>query len=95
MAIERFWELPEGYFYRLRMGDYDPNGAVLVEETLNSIEVSEDGDLPRRLVSLIWMIPVFMGWQAERVQERGGDVEALEKDITRLSNVLHQVLGVP
>ena len=93
--LEQFWDLPDGYFYRLRQGDYDPRGAAAVEELLNSIEVSEASQLPRRLVSLTWFIPTFMEWQIERVGKAGGDTSALQRDIDRLLNAVERLLGVP
>jgi len=94
-SLERFWELPHGYFFRLRQGDYDPYGANEVEEIIRSIKVSEDTPIPRRLVSLIWIIPTFMEWQIDRVAEVGGDVGTLRGDITRLRSAVEDFLGVP
>jgi hypothetical protein len=93
--LERFWEAPNGYFYRLRQGDYDPQGAAAVDKLLNSIEVSEDSELPRRLVSLAWYIPMFMEWQIERVEKAGVDTVALRRDIDRLLAAVEKLLGVP
>lgn len=66
-----------------------------LQSVLTSIDVSDDTDLPRRLVSLAWMIPTFMEWQLERVAEKGGDTEALKRDIERLRNALNPFLGMP
>lgn len=93
--LENFWRLPSGYFYRLRQGDYDRSGAEQIEAVLRAISVTAEAQLPRRLVALTWMIPTFMEWQLERVEEAGGDVEALKADIVKLRNALEQLLGVP
>lgn len=93
--LEALWDLPDGYFFRLRQGDYDPAGADAVIEVLRSIPVEDDVLLPRRLVSLTWWMPTFMEWQEERVAEKGGDVEALARDATRVRNLLDEILGVP
>ncbi len=93
--MEHFWELPNGFFYRLRQGDYDPTVAAVVESVLRSIDINDQSDLPRRLVSLIWTIPTFMEWQIDRVRENHGDIGALRRDITRLTNTLNDVLGSP
>jgi hypothetical protein len=93
--IEEFWDLPHGYFYRLRRGDYDPGGAQRFEALLNSIDFGQSLGVPRRLVALIWTVPTFMEWQIERVTEVGGDVEALKRDVVRLRNALNNLLGAP
>ncbi|MGI8551265.1 MAG: hypothetical protein ACR2PL_10855 [Dehalococcoidia bacterium] len=93
--LERLWDLPDGYFFKLRQGDYDPAGAGEVERILQSIKVTEDVMLPRRLISLTWLIPTFMEWQVERVRDSGGNVAALTGDIARLRNALNELLGVP
>jgi len=93
--LERQWDLPDGFFYRLRQGDYDSDGVDEVVGILRSVSVDDTSVLPRRFVSLTWWIPTFMEWQIERVRESGGNVEALKKDIVRVRNVLDETLGVP
>lgn len=93
--LEEQWDVPDGFFYRLRHGDYHPPGVDVVEELLMSLDVDDKMQLPRRFVSLTWWIPTFMEWQIDRVREKGGDSEAMKRDITRLFNVLNKVLGVP
>ena len=92
--LEQLWAEPDGFFYRLRQGDYDPDGPAKVEDLVKSIDAG-DGALPRRFVALTWLIPTFMEWQIERVRERGGDTEHLRKAITRLQNALDALLGNP
>lgn len=93
--VEAHWELDDGYFFRLRQGDYDPGGAARVIETLRSISTDDDTLLPRRFVSLTWWMPMFMEWQIDRVAEAGGDAKGLERDIVSVRNALDDVLGVP
>jgi hypothetical protein len=93
--IEEFWDLPAGYFFKLRQGEYDAGGAERFEALLRSIRTSDNAPLPRRFVALIWMVPSFMEWQIDRVSERGGDAESLQRDIVRVRNALNDVLGAP
>ena len=92
--VEDFWDI-DGYFFKLRQGDYAPGGAERFESVIRSIDVSDGSRLPRRLVSLTWMVPTFMEWQVERVMEKGGDVDGLRRDITMLRNALNELLGAP
>jgi hypothetical protein len=93
--MEKFWRMPDGYFFKLRDGEYEPRGAEQVEQVIRSIDVEEGSKLPRRLVALTWVIPTFMESQIERVNAKGGNLEALRKDITRLRNALNRFLGAP
>lgn len=92
--LEKLWDF-EGFFGRLRQGEYDKGGVKAVEQLLGAIQVDDSTALPRRFVSMTWWIPMFMEWQVERVAEKGGDVEQLKRDVALLRNVLDSLLGVP
>jgi hypothetical protein len=84
-----------GFFDRVRRGDYDAKQAQGIIETLRAISIGEDEQLPKRLVSLLWYLPSFLGWQVERVAENGGDRTAYERFVAEITNVLEEVLGTP
>ena len=46
------------------------------------------------LMALIWYIPLFMGWQAERVK---GSVQAQEyqRVTNEIQTIVQEILGVP
>jgi hypothetical protein len=92
--LEKLWDV-DGFFGRLRQGDYDTDGVGVLEQLLRAIQIDDNIALPRRFVSLTWWIPMFMEWQVERVAQRGGDVEQLKRDVVRIRNVLDNLLGVP
>jgi hypothetical protein len=91
--LEEEWEKPFGFFGCLREGDFDPDGFKRVENLLKNLNTDMLGN--RRLISLIWYIPLFMNWQKERVFEKGGDISALERSTNILQGILEDVLGVP
>ena len=62
---------------------------------LSSLSIAEEAEIPRRLVSLLWYIPLFMEWQTEQVQESGGDAIAYEQAITLMTNEVERLLGLP
>ena len=62
---------------------------------LERIKLSDDASVDRRLVALLWYIPVFLRWQKERVQEKRGDVAAFDRVINRVQGILEEILGVP
>ena len=60
-----------------------------------SLEVEKDKALDRRFVSLIWYIPIFMGWQYERVRDKGGDMKSFIGAANKIQAVIEDILGVP
>jgi hypothetical protein len=95
--IERLdseWDT-DGFFDRVRNGDYDAGLAQEILKVLRTIKIGEDELMPKRLVALLWYLPSFLGWQSERVAERGGDSGAYERFTTEVHNVLEEVLGTP
>lgn len=62
--LEVEWDL-DGFFHRLRAGDFDATRSLTVLELLRSIKIDETQLLPRRLVSLLWCLPSFLDWQTD------------------------------
>lgn len=92
--LEFEWDT-NGFFDRVRNGDYDAIYAQGVLKTLRAIDISESDFLPKRLVALLWYLPSFLSWQVERVAEKGGDLTAYTMFITEIHNTLEEVLGTP
>jgi hypothetical protein len=91
--LERVWSDENGFLFELRMGVFSAEKAKDFLFTIELIE-SDDAELvSKRAVSLLWYLPLFLGWQVERVdpEERA----ELEMVITRVTNHLETVLGVP
>jgi hypothetical protein len=66
--VELAWSSPSGSLFQLRGGTFDRAGLNDLLHVLRQVEVAEDLDvLPRRLVSLLWYMPLFIQWQKERV----------------------------
>lgn len=92
--IEEQWSPPAGFLFELREGLFDAGAYERLISLLRSIEDPDSDVVPRRVVSHLWYIPGFMGWQRHRVIEREGDVEALEKACVEIRNEL-ELFGVP
>ncbi len=50
--------------------------------------------IPRRLVSLIWYIPIFMTWQAERVKG-SVDIQEYQRIANQIEGKIEEILGIP
>ncbi len=93
--LEREWEFESGFFGRLRRGEFDRASLSRLIQALDLIDAQGSTVLNRRVVSLLWYVPIFMGWQADRVQEAGGDIDEFDKATTRVQNAVERILGVP
>jgi hypothetical protein len=92
--LERLWDEPDGPLYCLRQGQLTTRGCDEVLHTLRDVNLS-DPDVPRRVVSLLWYMPTFIGWQTERVVEHGGSADELRRFNTEVTDELERILGVP
>lgn len=93
--IEFEWQPEHGFFWNIRQGLFSEVEFTRALNKVSSISIPDEADLPKRLVSLLWYIPIFMHWQIERVGESGGDIAAYVKAITKMSNEIERLLGVP
>ena len=93
--LESEWSPDDGFFWRVRQGTFDHAEFERALRKVATLAIPEDAELPRRIVSLLWYIPLFMQWQVERVQENGGDTVAYAKAITAMTNEVERLLGLP
>lgn len=84
-----------GFFSKVRDGIYDSKRAREILDMLRAIRIDETAPFPRRLVALLWYLPSFLGWQSERIIEKGGDVADYAKFSAEVQNTLEELLGVP
>lgn len=94
LRLDQEWDF-EGFLGGLREGRFPPSEGERFLGFLRSIRIEEDAMLPKRFLSLVWYIPSFLDWQLERVEEQGGDVTAYKVLVTKIVNVLEEVLGIP
>ncbi len=94
LALEALWQTETGFLWQVRQGRFDTREFERALDTLSSISLEGD-PLPRRLVSLLWYIPLAMHWQGQRVHEKGGDAERYGRAVAALTNEVERILGVP
>lgn len=95
--LEGEWSQDHGFFGKARMGVFDEESSKRIETILGDIEthLQNDAYLSRRLVTLIWFIPLFMEWQIERIREKGGDVEKFCQFRKTCDNLVFRILSLP
>ncbi|MDX3966546.1 MAG: hypothetical protein QHD01_08095 [Bradyrhizobium sp.] len=92
--LDAEWDT-NGFFDRVRNGDYDAERGRAVLAILRAISIRDQEMVPKRLVSLLWYLPSFLTWQTERIAEKGGDRAAYERFVAGVESALQEVLGVP
>jgi hypothetical protein len=93
--LEREWDFETGFFGRLRRGEFDTACLNRLIRALDLIDFRDDRNVNRRVVSLLWYMPLFMGWQKERVEEAGGDTGAFDNASNQVRKLIERILGVP
>jgi hypothetical protein len=95
--LESVWSEPAGFLWNLRNGLYSAEGAARLNDLLIDIKHFLAGReaLPKRMVALMWYIPLVMEWNAHRVADQGGDVKAVQLSTNRCRELLESILGVP
>jgi hypothetical protein len=94
-ALEAEWSKPDGFLGRAREGAFDDRQGTAFVLMLEKIKPSENATIGRRLVALLWYIPIFLGWQKGRVAEKNGDAAAFEQLTNRVQGIIEDILGVP
>lgn len=92
--LENEWDR-DGFLGRLRQGKFDPVEGDKFLEFLEQINLSEVNSVPKRFLSLIWYLPIFLTWQRDRVSDVSSNIEEYEKFITNVHNSLEESLGTP
>jgi len=94
--IEAELDLDNGFFGKLREGQFDRASYVRCKQALDRVhrEMQNAETISRRLVSLLWYIPLFMTWQTERMT---GSIEAQEyqRITNEIEGRIEEILGVP
>lgn len=94
-TLESEWSMSSGFLSLLRQGEFSKEGLDRLLFLIDKIDINEQELIDRRLVSLVWYIPIFMGWQKERLQENGLNLLNLNDAIAKVTNRLEHILGVP
>lgn len=93
--LESCWEWETGFFGLLRRGLWDENSLMHVIHVLESIRLTEPHLFSKRIVSLLWYMPLFMVWQEEQLQENGIDPARYQAITNQIQELIESILGVP
>jgi hypothetical protein len=92
--LELEWDV-DGFLWNVRQGCFSLDNGQKFLSFLKQVEIDDNAQIPKRLLSLLWYLPPFLEWQKERVGERSKNRAAYERFVTEVYNTLETVLGVP
>lgn len=94
-ALEFEWDLEYGSLGMMRRGEFDKEKFDRLITLLKSIELGDKVLIEKRIVSLIWYIPLFLFWQKERLLNKGKTTNDLERVINIVEEIIEKILGIP
>lgn len=92
--FENAWDVG-GFLHQARQGMFDSRQGEDFLNALRSVSIEDSEMVPKRLLSLLWMLAVFLEWQTKSVASVGGNVKEYERFVNEVETVLQDVIGVP
>ena len=93
--LQREWQRPAGFLGGLKPGHFDPEGLQRLVTILDSIAVENECLMDRKLVSLLWFIPIYLEWQKPHFLGQDEDVQKIQEAINSVMPRLYEILGIP
>jgi hypothetical protein len=94
-GLENEWDIQYGFLGQLRQGIYSEESFERLIKLIKELDTPNENVVNRRLVSLLWYIPIVMNWQKERFIKNNIPFDKLEKSINQIINLLENYLGIP
>jgi hypothetical protein len=91
--LEAEYDQDQGFLGLLRAGHFDSLARDRFLRLLQSIDLGSSGPIDRRIVALLWYIPLFMQWQERRLDP--DERLALQEAASHVTTQLERILGVP
>ncbi len=91
--LEYEYDQDEGFLGLLRDGHFDNLALDRFLRLLQSVDLVTGSSIDRRLVALLWYVPLFMQWQERRLS--ANQQETLQTAINKVTSQLERILGVP
>jgi hypothetical protein len=93
--LEMQYSEPAGFLFLLREGEFSALRAEEFLRVLATLELSDASAVNKRLVSLLWYLPLFTEWQTERVVAKGCHAQEYGRFLDDVVGCLERVLGAP
>lgn len=93
--LEKEWD-DYGFLAELRSGHFNKEKSADFIGMISTLQLDQNDLVPKRLLSLMWFLPLFLEWQRERIKDNC-DEKSVEyaRFIDEVHNILQEILGVP
>ena len=91
--LEYEYDQNEWFLGLLRNGHFDSLGRERLLKLLGSIDLGSAEVIDKRLVGLLWYMPLLMQWQGRRLDD--DERKSLHEAVNAVTTQLKRVLGVP
>jgi len=91
--LEHEYDTDNGFLGLLRSGHFDTRARDRFLALLRSIDLGEGESVDRRIVALLWYVPLLLRWQERRLDDE--ERKALDHTIDSVTTELERILGVP
>ncbi|HET6383905.1 MAG TPA: hypothetical protein VFJ58_10980 [Armatimonadota bacterium] len=91
--LEYEYDQGEGFLGLLRSGRFSAPAAARFRRLLQAVDPGDEGVIDRRVVALLWYVPLIMQWQEPRLSRP--DAESMRRTLEWVTAELERILGVP
>ena len=95
--LDKAWEMEDGFFYEIRNRKLNLEKGVSLHRYLQIFQLNEDTTISRKLVRLLWYIPIYLEYQKDTLKSVLDDRKYSE--YVRLTNSIQaeieRLLGYP
>lgn len=95
VSLDRSWDSPNGFLFRIRSGCFDAAEGKQFVELLHTIALDDDAAVSQELVRLLWFLPLFLEWQQERIDENSDNPADYRKFTSLVFDEVCRIFGVP
>ena len=95
--LEIEWAIENGFFYEVRSRKFDLEKGKRVQELLQNIEPLQSKKINKRLVQLLWYIPLFLEYQKDTLKPVLEDKNYIEyvRLVNGMQSEVERILGYP
>jgi hypothetical protein len=92
--LESEYELETGFVGQIRTGHFDAVARARLMRLVESIDLGEAEAVDRRVVALLWYLPLVLTWNAPRFDDEGLR-SAIRETSDRVTAELERIFGIP